>query len=99
MNPSRLSADGGSLVYVIVVYDVQADRTSRFLKLCRQYLTHVQYSVLEGRLSKGEADDLENQLSKLLEEGESAIVYRTSSEAVISRHVHGDDPREDERFL
>jgi len=37
-------------MYVIVVYDMEADRTHLMLKLCRRYLVHVQNSVLEGNL-------------------------------------------------
>jgi CRISPR-associated protein Cas2 len=38
-------------VYVIVVYDTLAERNSRILRICRQYLHHVQRSVFEGHLS------------------------------------------------
>ncbi|MDB2276624.1 CRISPR-associated endonuclease Cas2, partial [Halorubrum ezzemoulense] len=41
-------------MYVIVVYDMEADRTHLMLKLCRRYLVHVQNSVLEGEISEGD---------------------------------------------
>lgn len=87
------------MVYVIVVYDVAAERTGLFLKLLRQYLTHVQHSVFEGEISKGTAKELDNRLSEMLQPGESIILYRASGESVVDRTVHGEDPRKDERFL
>ncbi|MFS0697992.1 CRISPR-associated endonuclease Cas2 [Streptomyces nitrosporeus] len=38
-------------MYVVVVYDTLAQRNSRILRTCRQYLHHVQRSVFEGQLS------------------------------------------------
>lgn len=89
------------MVYLIVVYDVQADRTHRLRKPLRQYLTHVQNSVFEGRVTAGQADDIEALLRDRVRgtEGESAIVYRLGSEAVVDRLAVGDDPSEDEQFL
>jgi CRISPR-associated protein Cas2 len=87
------------VVFVIVVYDVASDRTSLFLKLCRQYLTHVQYSVFEGEISQGAAEELSHKLSNMLSAGESVIMYEASGENVVTRTVHGEDPRDEERFL
>ena len=89
------------MVYLIVVYDVQADRTARLRKPLRQYLTHVQNSVFEGRITAGQADDLESLIRDRVRdsEGESAIIYQLGSEAVINRVAVGEDPSEDEQFL
>ncbi|WP_462187530.1 MULTISPECIES: CRISPR-associated endonuclease Cas2 [unclassified Frankia] len=38
-------------MFVIVVYDTAAERNSKLLTICRQYLHHVQRSVFEGNLS------------------------------------------------
>lgn len=37
-----------------MVYDTLAERNSRILRTCRQYLHHVQRSVFEGHLSEGQ---------------------------------------------
>jgi CRISPR-associated protein Cas2 len=86
-------------VYVVVVYDMEADRTQRMLKLCRRYLTHVQNSVLEGEISKGDLQRLRGEIEELLVDGESVIVYELSSDTLLNRTVYGDDPTEDSRFL
>lgn len=86
-------------MYVIVVYDMEADRTHLMLKLCRRYLVHVQNSVLEGEISEGDLATLNGEIEDLLQEGESVMVYELSSDRLLNRTVYGDDPTEDSRFL
>jgi CRISPR-associated protein Cas2 len=85
--------------YVIVVYDVEADRTRLPRKLLRQYLTHVQNSVFEGHLTEGDLETVSNAIDETLKEGESAIVYSMAGEQYVDRTVVGEDPTEDRRFL
>ncbi|SIS20338.1 CRISPR-associated endonuclease Cas2 [Natronorubrum thiooxidans] len=86
-------------MYVIMVYDLQADRTHKALKIGRRYLTHVQNSVLEGEISEGDLKKLRNEIDDLLEPGESTIIYELSSDSILDRAVYGEDPTEDQRFL
>jgi CRISPR-associated protein Cas2 len=86
-------------MYVILVYDMEAERTHRMLKLGRRYLTHVQNSVLEGQITEGDLRELSGKIDDLLKPGESVILYELSSEALLDRTVYGDDPTEDNRFL
>lgn len=87
------------VVYVIVVYDMEADRTRLLLKLCRRYLTHVQNSVFEGEITEGDLERLRNGIEDRLVDGESAIIYELSSEKYVDRTVFGVDPTEDSQFL
>jgi len=87
------------VVYVVVVYDMQADRTHLLLNFLRQYLTHVQNSVFEGEVTEGDLETIENRLDSLLEPDESTIIYEVSSEKLLNRSVFGEDPTEDQRFL
>ena len=86
-------------MYVVMVYDLEADRTQKALKLGRRYLTHVQNSVLEGEISEGDLATLKNEVNDLLKPGESTIIYELSSDTLLDRTVYGDDPTEDQRFL
>lgn len=86
-------------MYVVLVYDMEADRTQKMLKLCRRYLTHVQNSVLEGEISTGDLGTLRGEIEDTLVTGESVIVYELSSDTLLDRTVYGDDPTEDSRFL
>jgi CRISPR-associated protein Cas2 len=89
------------VVYVIVVYDMEASRTRNLRKPLRRFLTHTQNSVFEGRVTAGQADDIEATVSREVDpdRGESGVVYRLSSDAVVDRMSVGDDPTEDEQFL
>ena len=87
------------MVYLVVVYDMQADRTQLMLKFLRRYLTHVQNSVFEGEVSPGDFETIKNRAHDLLEPTESVIIYQTSSEKYVDRTVVGDDPAEESRFL
>ena len=86
-------------MYVVLVYDMQADRTQKMLKIGRRYLTHVQNSVLEGEITEGDLTRLQGEIEDLLEPGESVILYELSSEALLNRTVYGEDPTADSRFL
>lgn len=88
-----------TVVYIVVVYDMQAERTRLMLNFLRRYLTHVQNSVFEGRVTEGDLETIRNRTHEMLESDESAIIYRMSSEKYVDRTVVGDDPTEDERFL
>lgn len=87
------------MVYVVAVYDVEADRTRLFLNFLRRYLTHVQNSVFEGDIAEGDLEEVKQELDSMLEAGESVIVYRMSSEQYVSRTVYGEDPTDDSQFL
>nr|WP_020220939.1 CRISPR-associated endonuclease Cas2 [Halarchaeum acidiphilum] len=88
-----------TLPYAIVVYDVAAERTAKFLTYLRRYLTHVQNSVFEGELTEGQIVEVEETLESMLEVGESVMVYRMASEKYVERSVFGDDPMDDQQFL
>jgi CRISPR-associated protein Cas2 len=86
-------------MYVVLVYDMEAERTQRMLKLGRRYLTHVQNSVLEGEISEGDLQQLSNEIEDLLNPHESVILYELSSDSLLNRTVYGDDPADGSRFV
>ena len=86
-------------MYVVVVYDMEAERTQIMLKFLRRYLTHVQNSVFEGDVTEGDLQEIRSFVDETLNEGESVILYELSSENLVSRTVYGDDPAEEKRFL
>jgi CRISPR-associated protein Cas2 len=88
-----------SVVYVIVVYDMEAARTQKMLKFLRRYLTHVQNSVLEGDVTEGDLERIRSGVDDRLNEGESTIIYRVSSKSLVERVVFGEDPAAGDQFL
>ena len=72
-------------MYVVLVYDMEAERTQKMLKIGRRYLTHVQNSVLEGKITKGDLTRLRSEIEDLLKPGESVILYELSSDTLLDR--------------
>ncbi|SEL42533.1 CRISPR-associated endonuclease Cas2 [Haloferax larsenii] len=87
------------MVYLIVVYDMRADRTRLMLNFLRKYLTHVQNSVFEGEVTEGDLETIRNHTESLLNPEESVIIYRVGAAQYVDRTVIGDDPIDDARFL
>ena len=64
-------------MFIILMYDANVKRVSKYLKLMRQYLTHVQKSVFEGEITEGKLRELKHKINKLIEENEdSVIIYK-----------------------
>lgn len=85
-------------MYVVVVYDVEGGRTHLFHDECQQYLTWIQNSVFEGKLSPGKRFKLEDRLKVMLNEGESVVIYTWKTSAY-DRKVLGDAPNPEEILL
>lgn len=87
-------------MYVIVVYDVEADRTREPRKYLRQHLNHVQNSVFEGQVTESNAENIESKIEEFVQDSsESIIMYKLWSDEYMDRTVYGDDPAEDSQFL
>lgn len=85
-------------MYLVVVYDVEADRTEIFKKFCRSRLNHVQNSVFEGEVSEKQAKEIRNQLNSISKEHESVLVYEMWSDEYLNRYVFGEDPVPDSNY-
>lgn len=65
-------------MYVIVVYDVGEKRVGKMLKLCRQYLSWIQNSVLEGELSEAKLRELKMKMNAVIDKNEDSIIIFTN---------------------
>ncbi len=54
------------MMFMLMTYDVEANRTSRFRKILRRYLNHEQYSVFTGDITEAEAIRLRQELSLVM---------------------------------
>lgn len=64
-------------MHVILVYDINAKRVHKALKICRKYLVSVQNSVFEGQLTESKIKKLKNELSKIIIPSEDSIcIYK-----------------------
>ena len=85
---------GGSM-YIILIYDIVSDeegaRISRnIFKICKKYLTHIQNSVFEGELSKGQLAQLQKELKEYIDkELDSVIIFKSRQEKWLDKEFWG----------
>ncbi len=78
-------------MYVIVVYDTAAERNSKVLKTCRQYLHHVQRSVFEGNLSPAQLLRFQRRIEAVIDHSyDHVLVYTLPPGADIARESLGE---------
>ncbi|CAB3395572.1 CRISPR-associated endoribonuclease Cas2 (modular protein) [Kyrpidia spormannii] len=86
----RVRRGEGSAVFVILVYDVAQKRVAKVLKKCREYLTWVQNSVLEGEITKANLYRLKRELREIIREDEdSVIIYILRTTTYSERQIMG----------
>ena len=82
-------------MYIVLVYDVSqeengARRWSRIFKICKKYLTHIQNSVFEGELSKGQLAQLQKELKDYIDkELDSVIIFKSRQEKWLDKEFWG----------
>jgi CRISPR-associated protein Cas2 len=77
-------------MYVILVYDMDAKRVGKMLKLCRRYLNWIQNSVFEGELTEVKLKELLNEAKGIMKlETDSIIVFNSRQEKWLEKMVIG----------
>ena len=82
-------------MYIVLAYDVSqaengARRWSRIFKICKKYLTHIQNSVFEGELSKGQLAQLQKELKEYIDkELDSVIIFKSRQEKWLDKEFWG----------
>mgnify|MGYP001382534505 FL=1 len=82
-------------MYIVLVYDVSqeengARRWSRIFKICKKYLPHIQNSVFEGELSKGQLAQLQKELKEYIDkELDSVIIFKSRQEKWLDKEFWG----------
>ena len=82
-------------MYIVLVYDVSqeengARRWSRIFKIWKEYLTHIQNSVFEGELSKGQLAQLQKELKEYIDkELDSVIIFKSRQEKWLDKEFWG----------
>ena len=82
-------------MYIVLVYDVSqaengARRWSRIFKICKKYLTHIQNSVFECELSKGQLAQLQKELKEYIDkELDSVIIFKSRQEKWLDKEFWG----------
>lgn len=87
-------------MYVIAVYDVAAERTTKMLKLCRRYLHWVQNSVFEGEISEVKLKELIHEARGVMDEqSDSFILFKNRKADWLDKQVVGKERACLDQFL
>ena len=86
----------GGNMYVILVYDINLESKEgqkvlrKVFKICKKYLTHIQNSVFEGELSKGQLAQLQKELKEYIDkELDSVIIFKSRQEKWLDKEFWG----------
>lgn len=82
-------------MYCILVYDVEMDEVGaktlrNIFKICKKYLTHIQKSVFEGKLTELQYMKLQIELSKHIRKDiDSVIIFKSRNEKWLEKEFLG----------
>ena len=77
-------------MYVIAVYDITKNKSSKMLKLLRRYLNWIQGSVFEGEISEGNYIEMtQNIRNNINRNSDSVILFKMWGEQYRIREVIG----------
>lgn len=85
-------------MFVLVVYDVPADRTRLYRKRLRKRLEHVQNSVFYGDVTGGQVTQIKHEIEELLIEDDSVIVFEAETAGFVEHTIYGDTEEPGSRF-
>ncbi len=85
-------------VFVLITYDVPANRTRIYRKLLRKHLEHIQYSVFHGNITEGQLVQIENEIEDALEPDDSIYIFQADVSAGVECTVFGEAEEPGSRF-
>ncbi len=87
-------------MYLILVYDVNVKRTTKVMKVCREYLSHVQNSVFEGEITVSNLKEFKMKLKKIIKkEEDSILIYYLYLDKYSKKEVIGLDKNPLDNFV
>jgi len=86
-------------MYLILVYDIAQKRVNKVMKICREYLDHIQNSVFEGEITSAGFKELKSRLNRVIvTDTDSVIIYELWKNS-FKRNIIGVEKREIDSFL
>ena len=90
--------NGGGSVFVLVTYDVPAERTHIYRKLLRKRLEHIQQSVFYGDVTDGQLVGIKQEIESTLIEEDSVYIFEADVSAAVECTVLGDSEEPGSKF-
>lgn len=87
-------------MYVIAVYDVEAQKTTRMLKVCRKYLNWIQNSVFEGEITEVKLKEMIHKCRQIMDLGsDSLIIFKNPQANWLEKEVVGREKAVVDQYL
>lgn len=87
-------------MYVILVYDMEAKRTGKMLKLCRKYLNWIQNSVFEGEITEAKLKELLSLAKKQMNlDTDSIIIFKSRDQYWLDKEIIGQEKSSTDIFI
>ncbi len=79
-------------MYLVLTYDVEEERVTKVLKICRRYLYWVQNSVLEGEITVAKLEKLRYELQRTIEKSKDSVrFYIIKDRSLFDLEILGQD--------
>lgn len=85
-------------MFVLVTYDVPAERTHVYRKLLRKRLEHLQQSVFHGNITEGQLVGIKQEIDAVLIPEDSVYIFEADVSAAVECTVLGDSDEPGSRF-
>lgn len=85
-------------MFVLVTYDVPAERTHIYRKLLRKRLEHIQQSVFYGDVTEGQLVGIKQDIESALIKDDSVYIFEADVPAAVECTVLGDSEEPGSRF-
>jgi CRISPR-associated protein Cas2 len=85
-------------LFVLVTYDVPAERTHIYRKLLRKRLEHLQQSVFHGDVTEGQLVGIKQEIDAVLIPEDSVYIFEADVSAAVECTVLGDSDEPGSRF-
>jgi CRISPR-associated protein Cas2 len=85
-------------LFVLVTYDVPAERTHIYRKLLRKRLEHLQQSVFHGDVTEGQLVGIKQEIDAVLIPEDSVYIFEADVSAAVKCTVLGDSDEPGSRF-
>ena len=86
-------------MYVILVYDMDASRCTKMLKLCRKYLNWIQNSVFEGEMTGVQLKALKYEASEIMDGNDSLIIFKNRDQKWLEKEIIGEEKSSIDNFI
>jgi len=86
-------------MYLLVVYDIAQERVSKVMRICREYLDHIQNSVFEGEITSADFKELKTRIHGIIDKNTDSVIIYELWKDNFKREIIGVEKRETDNFL